>query len=326
MKLSFSKDFCLWVVPSNDGRVRKIRFTLKRALALFGVVGFVAAMLLYVAGDYTRVQIIRAKTFFTLQRVSAQRDNLTSTNQDLNHKLGNLKEINAKVLDYERNVRQRLDELSSVIDTASSMGLIPPEKRAKKTNRSDDGIGGAEIDCNASGRCNEDSESYVGSLTLALVNPSKIDDLTERVDRYVDLLRYVPLGSPANGHVTSGYGMRRSPFTRRMRHHEGIDFSVPTGSYIYSAADGIVKSVKRNSTYGVVIDIMHNNRVTTRYAHLSKALVKEGDKICRSQTIGLVGSTGRSTGPHLHYEVIVGRKAINPLALIKLARKLDQTL
>lgn len=325
MFAGFKKDFCLWVVPSNDGRVRKIRFTLKRALTIIFCLTIFIGGLFYIAGDYTRVQMIRAKTFLSLQLVKREKEGLKKTNTELNDKLGNLKAINQKVLNYERNVRERLDELSTVIETASSMGLIPPDKNSELKENKDDGIGGAEIDCGDGTRCSPFEEaSYVASLTEQL-DMKAVDDLTERLDHYLSLLRQVPLGSPANGHVSSPYGVRQSPFTGRRGRHEGIDFSMPTGSYVYSAAEGVVTKVRYDRTYGRLIDVKHSNNVVTRYAHLSKQLVKVGDEVCRGEVIGLVGSTGRSTGPHLHYEVRVNNRAINPLTLIHLARKLEKT-
>jgi murein DD-endopeptidase MepM/ murein hydrolase activator NlpD len=101
--------------------------------------------------------------------------------------------------------------------------------------------------------------------------------------------------------------------------HEGVDLALPQGSQITSTGDGKVVAVERNATYGLVVDIAHSDRVITRYAHLSKAFVTEGEKVCRGEVIGLVGTSGRSTGPHLHYEILVDGKARNPVPFVQLA-------
>jgi murein DD-endopeptidase MepM/ murein hydrolase activator NlpD len=91
-------------------------------------------------------------------------------------------------------------------------------------------------------------------------------------------------------------------------------------------ADGIVKDVRYHATYGLVVDIEHTPRVVTRYAHLRKSLVKRGAKVARGDAIGLVGSTGRSTGPHLHYEVRIDGEPRNPEDLIALGQRLSQIM
>ena len=137
------------------------------------------------------------------------------------------------------------------------------------------------------------------------------------------MIEGIPFGLPANGYLSSGWGMRHSPFSGRLKMHQGLDFSVGAGDYVRGAADGIVKSVKRTSTYGLVIDVKHGKgNVVTRYAHLSKALVKEGEKVCRGEAIALIGSTGRSTGPHLHFEVRINNKPHNPMKFFALGKHL----
>jgi murein DD-endopeptidase MepM/ murein hydrolase activator NlpD len=326
MGFSLKKDFCLWVVPANDGRVRKVRFTARRAMLLAVLALSLSAGVMYLAGDYVRVQMIRARHFFSLKQVTAERDTLQTEKSTLQARLSELKEVNSRVLAYEQNVKQRLDELSSMIGVASQMGVIPVPEAAGKAPESPGGVGGAEVDCSLSGGgC--DQELVDQGLPYRV--PSKVsigEDLVERLDRYMTLLRRVPLGAPGNGHVSSNYGYRRSPFSRRIRMHQGIDFSLPQGSEVRATADGVIKAVRRDVTYGLLVDISHSSKVVTRFAHLSKALVKKGQKVCRGQAIGLVGSTGRSTGPHLHYEVRLNKKPLDPSQLMQLARVMDESL
>ncbi len=118
---------------------------------------------------------------------------------------------------------------------------------------------------------------------------------------------------PVDGYVTSEFGKRRHPVLNRWVFHDGIDISNVRRTPIIAPADGICKLVKRKKGYGITVDIDHTGSgYMTRYAHLNKALVKSGDIVSRGDTIALLGSTGRSTGPHLHYEVHKDGRLMNP--------------
>jgi murein DD-endopeptidase MepM/ murein hydrolase activator NlpD len=118
---------------------------------------------------------------------------------------------------------------------------------------------------------------------------------------------------PANGPVTSGYGMRMHPILRTNRLHAGIDIGARTGSPIYAAADGEVILSEYTRGYGNTVVIDHGGGVTTLYAHASRLNVRVGQKVKRGQVIAAVGSTGLSTGPHLHFEVRVNGSPVNPI-------------
>ena len=110
----------------------------------------------------------------------------------------------------------------------------------------------------------------------------------------------MPVEAPYNA---SGFGRRIDPFTGQWAMHEGIDFLADAGSQVVAAAGGVVQFAGFHPQYGFMVDIDHGNDLVTRYAHLSKLFIKEGDVLMRGKRIGLTGSTGRSTGPHLHFEV-----------------------
>ena len=120
----------------------------------------------------------------------------------------------------------------------------------------------------------------------------------------------MPLGL---GRISSGYGMRTHPVLRKRKRHSGVDLAAPTGTPIYATADGIVERADRFSSYGLYVSIDHGADLETRYAHMSRIAVSAGERVRKGDVIGFVGSTGRSTGPHLHYEVRVDGKAVNPI-------------
>jgi murein DD-endopeptidase MepM/ murein hydrolase activator NlpD len=130
------------------------------------------------------------------------------------------------------------------------------------------------------------------------------------------LLASTPSIWPANGWLSSRFGYRISPFTGKKEFHRGIDIATRIGAPIVVPADGIVSKVYRDRGYGKVVSVSHGYGVITRYAHLNKALVKKGQYVKRGETIALVGNSGRTTGPHLHYEVHLNRVAVDPLRYI----------
>lgn len=122
----------------------------------------------------------------------------------------------------------------------------------------------------------------------------------------------VPSIWPVRGQVTAGFGERMDPFNGEEAFHAGLDISAPVGSEVEATADGIVLGAERDSGYGKSVLIDHGYGLTTRYGHMSRIYVVIGQEVKRGQIIGAVGSTGRSTGPHLHYEVRVHDAPVNP--------------
>ncbi|GAA5055936.1 hypothetical protein GCM10023208_20290 [Erythrobacter westpacificensis] len=124
----------------------------------------------------------------------------------------------------------------------------------------------------------------------------------------------VPSRMPVDGvQLTSGYGMRDHPILRQRRQHNGVDLAAPRGTPVYATADGMVEMAKYWGSYGNYVQIGHGGDLETRYAHLSSYTVSDGQQVRKGDLIGYIGSTGRSTGPHLHYEVRVAGEAVNPI-------------
>jgi len=133
-------------------------------------------------------------------------------------------------------------------------------------------------------------------------------------------LEGVPQVMPASiENISSGFGYRRDPFTGRGAMHSGLDFKGATGAPIHAAANGRVSFVGRKSGYGNVVEIRHGNGLLTRYAHMSKFAAKVGQQVGAGDVIGAIGGTGRSTGPHLHFEVRINDRAVNPRPFLEYA-------
>lgn len=131
-------------------------------------------------------------------------------------------------------------------------------------------------------------------------------------ERFLSAIQSTPLGRPVNTRISSPFGRRTDPLNSKKAFHSGIDFKGKTGDKIHATGDGVVVKASYDKGYGYNIVLSHGKEYSTMYAHLSKRLVKKGDRVKRGQVIGLVGNSGRSTGSHLHYEVRRYGKAVNP--------------
>lgn len=165
-------------------------------------------------------------------------------------------------------------------------------------------------------------EPAFGEETLELVTAE-----LEELERLQDLARGLPIGQPlAHLEVTSGFGSRVDPFLGERAMHTGTDFRATTGTSVMATGPGTVIAAGPSGGYGKLIEIDHGNGITSRYAHLSSILVDVGDVVAMGEIIGRVGSTGRSTGPHLHYELRRDDDAFNPMPHIRLGAQIANLL
>ncbi len=166
----------------------------------------------------------------------------------------------------------------------------------------------------------QSSKSILDKAHKLAKNAKKVENTLKYVNSVIDLqkvrLASTPAIWPTKGYLTDGFGWRTHPFTGKRNFHYGQDIATQLGNDILATADGFVLVVAHQNAFGNIIVIDHGFGFTTRYAHLSGFNVKEGDRVKRGQVIGFVGNTGRSTAPHLHYEVRVFGKAQNPMKFI----------
>lgn len=350
------KQLCFWFVAPGSAKPKRISCSTSSILCGIGVLAVVIGLVGFALGDYARIQLNRAQNYFHLTSLTRERANLLKANTDLKHQLEALSSNSTRNETLEQGIKARLDELASVVSSLKSIdsslelpasassasaavGKEPLTAPGAKARFSQEGVGGAEIECegNPDGCVSmgltdsnlrlEPADSHPDSADLlrglSNVRRSELSpEMVDALDHYIEVLRSLPVSAPALGRVSSGFGFRRSPFSGGISAHEGVDFSLPSGSHIYATGDGIVREVRYNPTYGLVVDIEHSPRIVTRYAHLKKAFVTEGERVCRGETIALSGSTGRATGPHLHYEVLVDGRARNPDKLLSAGTKL----
>ena len=288
------------------------------------------------------VLLINLSFDFRYELVTKNISNISNKLKSIDYKakLTKLYKKNPQVKLVSQTTIHRIEEMQLFIKSINSLGVIDDQEYNDLTmialNSNSSTLGGFESNIGgAESECENDSCSFVTgndlvSVTeiklLESINEQKHEDLLNLLEQYEMLIKQLPLMEPSHTKITSHFGPRKSPFSNKIKVHQGVDYKAPFGSNVKSTGYGVVKSVKRNSTYGNYVDIEHTSKVVTRYAHLTKTLVKEGQAVTRETVIGLLGSTGRSTGPHLHYEVLVDNKQINPEKLISLGRLVKELL
>lgn len=182
----------------------------------------------------------------------------------------------------------------------------------KQTKRDYTGRGGGPVD--------DEERSDAPQVDTGVRVAALMNDV-ERMSLMRVAIERMPFGEPTRGaRRTSGFGYRRDPYRGTSRLHKGVDFAAPTGTPIYSTGEGVVTFSGRQSGYGIVVKIRHAFGFETVYAHLSKSRVKVGQRVERGDRVADMGSTGRSTGSHLHYEVRIDGKPVNPSKFIEAAR------
>jgi len=166
---------------------------------------------------------------------------------------------------------------------------------------------------NSGGQFTDHPEEFAGDLIL-------------KTDKYLETVQNVPIGAPVPGVLTSRFGWRSDPINGERAYHRGLDIRGQRGSEIKATADGKVIRQRYDKGEGHFILIDHGNGFRTKFAHLQKSLVNKGDQVARGQVIGLVGNSGRSTGPHVHYEIHYDDKIVNPTRFVRINRYLKRYL
>lgn len=227
-----------------------------------------------------------------------------------------LKRVEMQQNQLVRNLNTEIDhKLSFLSDTLTKAG-ITPEKMMELANLplAPSASGGPFI--------------AVSSISEASIDSNSFDSLFYKRAHLEDIkiaLEHLPIITPPEKHyVSSKFGMRRDPFTKKWASHRGLDMAGWRNTPINSGGAGIVTRAGRNGAFGLFIEIDHGNGFKTKYGHLSKIKVERGEKVEANQLIGLMGSTGRSTSTHLHYEIWFNGKPIDPLKVLKAAKDVQK--
>ena len=284
--------YTLIVVPHAKARFRQIRVPVRLAkwtLTLVGVVGFMVAGVLV---HYARI----TAEIHDLRRLRTENSELLTKTRTYEENAGKLQ---AKVV--------QLQTIVTKLGVMAGLEHSLPEAGSA-------GVGGA------TGM--ESQAPVLAPRALAAIDES-LTSLTRRSEQLEEFYRdqtlvlaSTPSIWPVRGYLSAGFGNRKDPFTGQRDFHSGIDISTPIGTRIFAPADGVVLSAAVQGAYGNSLIMDHGYGVVTRYGHLDAYAVRPGQRVRRGDLIGFVGNTGRSTGPHLHYEVWVRDQAQNPIHFI----------
>jgi len=223
---------------------------------------------------------------------------------------------------------EKISELKTLKDRFTDLATPAPVK-SKLTETSGSNRGGPfkpftfKIDLNKSIDKNFQEALHSSKELNQILSKFKSD-----WSQQYDWLNQLPIGIPVAsqfGSMSSNYGMRIDPFTKNLAHHSGIDFQAQPGTGIVASGYGTVSKVGIDSIYGKFIEISHADGFVSKYAHAQKVFVKDGEQISKGQLIAEVGSTGRSTGPHLHYEIIRNGSHLNPAQVLLMPRQTNIT-
>lgn len=302
-----SRRYTVVIADRTTGVVRRFTVSLKPTLALAAAV-FTLPVLIGLGARWSAVAEIQA--------LRAKADTLQVENSSY-------RAATRELTDQVVSVQAFVDQLSADarLDPASARALakLPTSVRAGA-------MGGGQTD----------SPIARSLLSPALASPddtfgplrewlgrlgSRLQVVKHDIDRRTQLASATPSIWPAYGRLSAAFGQREDPFNGGLAQHSGIDISADKGQPVFATAAGTVESAGWNGDYGNMIVIDHGFGIVTRYAHLSSMRVRAGDAVGRNQMIGAVGATGRATGPHLHYEMLVNGQLANPLRYLTDARQ-----
>jgi murein DD-endopeptidase MepM/ murein hydrolase activator NlpD len=253
-----------------------------------------------------------------LEETAKERDQVIADAQDALLQADELQQRIALMQDQNDAIFRQLEEAMTVsvapLDKMFRSAGMPTDRILETVRRGYSGQGGPLAPLSFSTR---DSDE----LSPDTLRANRLLGQMDRLNLYRIAASKAPFANPIKSpfRFTSQFGYRRDPKTGGRRMHSGVDFAAGMGTPLYSTADGVVTYAGWQSGYGRLVKIQHEFGIETRYAHLSRVRVKVGQRVSRGQRIGDMGASGRVTGVHLHYEVRVGGKAVNPMIYIKAA-------
>jgi len=290
------------LVPNGaaPSKVLEVSRGLLRLAGTVGVLLFVSAVLVGYATMSRRLDLSRTAA------LEAENARLMREIGDLSGKLDHLSDTIAQISRRDARIRV-LANLEPIDPQVQAAGIGGPAGDTPDSTGSSPALrhaAGVRVDLNA-------------LIRRANLLASSFDAAADSLASHKERLAATPSIMPTQGWLTSAFSaMRSHPVLHVARPHEGIDVSAPMGTPIEAPAAGVVRSAGWEAGYGHTIEIDHGYGIVTRFAHASRLLVRKGERVSRGEKIALVGNSGLATGPHLHYEVHVGGRPVNPLRYV----------
>jgi murein DD-endopeptidase MepM/ murein hydrolase activator NlpD len=332
MKLKwFKKKFTFMVIPDNDPSQSVLRFRI-HGLLLYVFFSVFFALLLFSFILYIVHEKNSGLNSLLKKQLSGQAQEYSQTVTSKDMTIDQLQNKVIQLSTQAAEIKSKIGEMQKLEDEVKQ--LTNPDKSAQNKTKTETKVvqnsgnhaqGGplipvtnAEI-FQLADTTQEDYKSLSSNMTQLF---GTLEQTKKKVMDTIQLLRITPTIWPVNTrHITSGFGYRKDPFTYRPTFHSGFDIAGVANDPVYVTADGTVVSSGYDNLHGNNIVVSHGQGLRTWYMHLNKSLVSEGDQVKKGDKIGLLGSTGRSTGPHLHYEVKKNGVSIDPEPYLITARK-----
>ncbi len=294
------KYLSLIIIPHKRGKAKTITISHQASRIIISFFVTFLVIFIYFLADYFSMNITRAK-FNQLKSENQEQKKVIASYES------SIKQLTAKIQTFE-NYARKLNIMA---------GLRSPEALKEA------GVGsGNEAEELSTGQANLTGSLRSTNWPLNQVH-RKVEQLEQNLSTLLNFfeqqrtrLAQTPTIWPTVGFITSGYGWRIDPFTGKQTFHKGIDIATNLGNPVVATADGVVVETRNDRIGGKTILISHGAGLSTIFYHLDKILVRPGQKVKRGDIIGLVGKTGKALGPHLHYEVHLNGKAVNPLQYI----------
>jgi murein DD-endopeptidase MepM/ murein hydrolase activator NlpD len=295
-----SPRYTILIANRNNGVVR--RFTVARAAAAFGL-GCLAAIPLLIGLGASRIDPVE------LESLRQANENLQLENDSYRMATG---ELAGQISSLQSALTELADQAELDPATRQALSKLPAGIRTPAAG------GGVSLAASRPAPApSEVPDSTIGLLKNLLgALESELASVKTRVEDQQARARATPSIWPLAGWLSSGYGKRRDPFNGSPDFHSGLDIAADRGTPVRATADGKVESTGFSGNYGNAIVLDHGYGIGTRFGHLSKFAVRPGQPIRRGEIVGYVGSTGRATSPHLHYEILLNGQPINPLRLL----------
>jgi murein DD-endopeptidase MepM/ murein hydrolase activator NlpD len=304
------KKISFFVLTNTGSRASQISVPIGLVYVSVAMGFVVLAVLGYLAYDYYQLRTVGFVNQAYESQLGDQKEIITGQHAQIQAFTSEINKLKSKLVtlnNFEKKIRviANLDQENDQESLFGVGGSIPEDLATD-----------VDLTKRQTGLLRE-MHDQVDDLYLATSNQKTgFSSLLEALEGQRNLLSCTPAIRPVKGWMTSRFGYRNSPFTGRKELHKGLDIANREGTQIIAPADGIVKSAGRKGLLGKTMDIDHGHGIITRYGHLKEILKKRGEPIKRGDIIAEMGDTGRSTGPHLHYEVHLNGVPVNPVKYI----------
>lgn len=297
------ESFTVLIFGNNTSKSRHLRVPKKTVKVVLYLLAFVVLSITFFVCDYIQVR----KEAFELNRLREEAQNQKSQIHFFSARIEDLEKQLSKLKDLDKRIRI-IANLEKGQETTPFMGMGGPSPSDIRDN--------LKAGKDEKGLVQQMKSDVARLQSEAAQQEDSLSELEKLLQGKKEMLVHTPSIWPTNGWVTSGFGFRTNPFTGLTQMHEGLDISNRIGTVIIASADGIVADVGNDWAYGKILVISHGFGTVTRYSHLNKALVRIGQKVKRGDKIAEIGMSGKTTGPHLHYEVRMNGIPVNPTRYI----------